>query len=90
MIENSMSKSESERVVSVSARGQVTIPEEFREELGIETPGRVKFVRTDAGDIVVRPIRSVKDLRGILMDETDEQGRSVTERLRGTRAGQSQ
>ena len=65
--------------------GQVTIPEEFREELGIETPGRVKFVRTDAGDIVVRLIRSVKDLRGILMDETDEQGRSATERLREER-----
>jgi len=85
MIENSMSKSESEKVVSISARGQATIPKEFREELGIETPGRVKFVRTDAGDIVVRPIRSVKDLRGILMDETDEQGRSATERLREER-----
>ena len=85
MIENSMSKSESEKVVSVSARGQATIPKEFREELGIETPGRVKFVRTDAGDIVVRPIRSVEDLRGILMDETDEQGRSATERLREER-----
>ena len=81
MIENSMSKSKSEKVVSVSARGQATIPKEFREELGIETPGRVKFVRTDTGDIVVRPIRSVKDLRGILMDKTDEQGRSATERL---------
>ena len=80
-----MNESESEKVVSVSARGQVTIPEEFREELGIETPSRVKFVRTDAGDIVVRPIRSVKDLRGILMDETDEQGRSATERLREER-----
>ena len=85
MIENSMSESESEKVVSVSARGQATIPKEFREELGIETPGRVKFVRTDAGDIVVRPIRSVKDLRGILMDKTDEQGRSATERLREER-----
>ena len=84
-MENSMSKSESEKVVSVSARGQATIPKEFREELGIETPGRVKFVRTDAGDIVVRPIRSVKDLRGILMDETDEQGQSATERLREER-----
>ena len=85
MIENSMSESESEKVVSVSARGQATIPKEFREELGIETPGRVKFVRTDAGDIVVRPIRSVKDLRGILMGKTDEQGRSATERLREER-----
>ncbi|AZQ14297.1 AbrB/MazE/SpoVT family DNA-binding domain-containing protein [Halorubrum sp. PV6] len=76
-----MSNTESERVVSVSSRGQATIPKEFREELGIDTPGRVKFVRTEEGDIVVRPIRSVTDLRGILEDKTDDQGRSATERL---------
>ena len=86
MIKNSMSKTESEKVVSVSSRGQATIPKEFREELGIDTPGRVKFVRTETGDIVVRPIHSVTDLRGILEGKTDEQGRSATERLREERA----
>jgi AbrB family looped-hinge helix DNA binding protein len=80
-----MSKAESEKVVSVSSRGQATIPKEFREELGIDTPGRVKFVRTEEGDIVVRPIHSVTDLRGILEDKTDDQGRSATERLREER-----
>jgi len=81
-----MSKTESEKVVSVSARGQATIPKEFREELGIDTPGRVKFVRTEEGEIVVRPIHSVTDLRGVLEGKTDEQGRSATERLREERA----
>lgn len=81
-----MSETESEKVVSVSSRGQATIPKEFREELGIETPGRVKFVRTEAGEIVVRPIHAVTDLRGILDGKTDEQGRSATERLREERA----
>ena len=81
-----MSKIESEKVVSVSSRGQATIPKEFREELGIDTPGRVKFVRTDAGEIVVRPIHSVTDLRGILEGKTDEQGRSATKRLQEERA----
>lgn len=81
-----MSKAESERVVSVSSRGQATIPKEFREELGIDTPGRVKFIRTEAGEIVVRPIHSVTDLRGILEGKTDEQGRSATERLQEERA----
>lgn len=85
MITRGMSRSDSEKVVSVSARGQATIPKEFREELGIETPGRVKFVRTGDGDIVVRPIRSIKDLRGILADKTDEQGQSATELLREER-----
>lgn len=80
-----MSKVESEKVVSVSARGQATIPKEFREELGIDTPGRVKFVRTADGEIVVRPIRSVTELRGILKGETDQQGRSAVERLREER-----
>lgn len=80
-----MSETESEKVVSVSARGQATIPKEFREELGIDTPGRVKFVRTADGEIVVRPIRSVKDLRGILEGKTDPQGRSAVERLREER-----
>lgn len=85
MGKESMSKRESEKVVSVSSRGQATIPKEFREELGIDTPGRVKFVRTDEGEIVVRPIRSATDLRGILADETDDRGRSATERLEADR-----
>lgn len=85
MIIESMSDAQSEKVVSVSSRGQATIPKEFREELGIETPGRVKFVRTDEGEIVVRPIRSVTDLRGVLAGKTDEAGRSAVERLRAER-----
>ncbi|QKY15548.1 AbrB/MazE/SpoVT family DNA-binding domain-containing protein [Halorubrum sp. CBA1229] len=83
-----MSNTESEKVVSVSSRGQATIPKEFREELGIDTPGRVKFVRTEEGDIVVRPIHSVTDLRGILKDKTDDQGRTATERLQKERAAE--
>ena len=81
-----MSETESEKVVSVSPRGQATIPKEFREELGIDAPGRVKFVRTEDGEIVVRPIRSVTDLRGILAGETDDAGRSATEMLRDERS----
>lgn len=80
-----MSETETERVVSVTERGQATIPKEFRDELGIEAPGRVKFVRTADGEIVVRPIRSATDLRGILRGETDEQGCSATEGLRDER-----
>jgi AbrB family looped-hinge helix DNA binding protein len=85
MNRKSMSNAESEKVVSVSSRGQATIPKEFREELGIETPGRVKFVRTDEGEIVVRPIQSVTDLRGVLAGKTDDEGRSATDLLREER-----
>lgn len=81
-----MSKTESEKVVSVSARGQATIPKAFREELGIDAPGRVKFVRTETGEVVVRPIHSATDLRGILAGSTDDEGRSPTDVLREERA----
>lgn len=47
MNKESMSEAEFEKVVSVSSRGQATIPKVFREGLGIDAPGRVKFVRTD-------------------------------------------
>ena len=72
--------------MSVSSRGQVTIPKEFREEVGIDMPGRVEFARTEAGDIIVRPIHSVTDLHGMLEGKTDDQGRSATERLQKERA----
>lgn len=85
MTRESLSESESEKVVSVSARGQATIPKEFRDELDIDAPGRVKFVRTEEGEIVVRPIRSITDLRGVLKGKTDEQGQSAVELLREER-----
>lgn len=78
-------KSEQERVVNVSKRGQATIPKEFRDELGIEAPGRVKFVRTGEGDIVVKPIQSLTDLRGILKEKTDAEGKTATDLLREER-----
>jgi len=85
MVKKDMSSSHSEKVVSVSARGQATIPKEFREDIGIDTPGRVKFVRTEDGDVVVEPIQSVTDRRGVLSGKTDDEGRSATERLRDER-----
>lgn len=83
MLEKSMSEIESEdiKVVNISKRGQATIPKEFRDELGIEAPGRVRFIRKKDGDIVVRPTRSLTELRGILAGKTDEDGRTATEIL---------
>lgn len=45
----------------------------------------MKFVRTAEGEIVVRPIHSVTDLRGVLEGKTDEQGRSAVDRLQAER-----
>jgi AbrB family looped-hinge helix DNA binding protein len=80
-----MSESGPPEIRSVSPEGRVTIPETFREELGIDTPGYVRFVRTEEGEIAVRPVRSVTDLRGVLKGKRDRAGRSAFERLRAER-----
>lgn len=51
-------------VIRVSKKGQATIPKELRERFGIETPGRV-LIHEEDGKIVVEPLPSVEELRGV-------------------------
>lgn len=52
-------------VATVTSKGQVTIPKDVREELGIETGSKLRFVRTPEGDFVIKLMtRSVRRLRG--------------------------
>jgi len=51
----------------VSERGQLTIPAEARRKLGIEPRSRVEIVVGDA-EIVIRPLKSVRELRGIFRE----------------------
>lgn len=54
-----------ERVLPVSDKGQVTLPKEWRDALGIDPDGAVKgSVRN--GEIVLRRRKTLKDLYGIL------------------------
>lgn len=52
------------RVVSVSQKGQATIPKGLREKFGIETPGEV-FIYEDDGRIIIEPVPSPDELHGI-------------------------
>ncbi|OAQ53795.1 hypothetical protein HTG_05895 [Natrinema mahii] len=72
-----------ERIVTVTEKGQATIPKELRDEHGISAPGRVKFVETEDGDIVVRPVGSMREFRGL--ERTDDGDRPATAELRDTR-----
>jgi len=72
-----------ERIVSVTAKGQATIPKPLREKHGISTPGRVKFVETEDGEIVVRPVGSMREFRGLEREGDDT--RPATEILREER-----
>jgi looped-hinge helix DNA binding domain, AbrB family len=78
-----MSESEKGTTVTVTSKGQATIPKEFREKLHIDTPGRVRFVETDDGEIVIRPVKRPAELRGALASEDDE--KPATELLRNER-----
>lgn len=50
--------------VSVSANGQATIPKRFRDRLGIEAPGRVRFRETETGEVVIERVPTVQEMRG--------------------------
>jgi len=49
----------------VGPKGQVVIPKEIRDELGIHRGDEVEFIAGD-GEARVRPAGDVRDLRGIL------------------------
>ncbi|MFB6137213.1 MAG: AbrB/MazE/SpoVT family DNA-binding domain-containing protein [Halobacteriaceae archaeon] len=81
-----MADTEEGRTVAVTSKGQATIPKAFREKLRIETPGRVRFVENDDGEVVVRPVDRPEDLRGSLSADDAEPAESATEYLRRERA----
>lgn len=78
-----MSDTEEGRTVAVTSKGQATIPKDFRDKLHIDTPGRVRFVENEDGQIVIRPVKRPSELRGALASEDtkDEREKSATELL---------
>ncbi|MFB6184729.1 MAG: AbrB/MazE/SpoVT family DNA-binding domain-containing protein [Haloarculaceae archaeon] len=82
-----MSDEQAGTTVAVTSKGQATIPKEFRDKLHIDTPGRVRFVENEDGEIVVRPVKRPPEIRGALASEDEEEKRetSATERLRAER-----
>jgi AbrB family looped-hinge helix DNA binding protein len=72
-----------EQIVSVTEKGQATIPKQFREKHGISAPGRVKFVENEDGEMVVRPIGSMREFRGL--ERTTDETRPATALLREER-----
>ncbi|AHF99260.1 AbrB family transcriptional regulator [Halostagnicola larsenii XH-48] len=46
---------------TITSKGQVTIPKEIREELGIGEGTEVEFVLTDADEVTVRPKKPAMD-----------------------------
>ena len=81
-----MSDTEEGTTVAVTSKGQATIPKEFRDKLHIDTPGRVRFVENEEGDIVIRPVKRPSEIRGALATSDNEGGeQTATEMLRKER-----
>ncbi|AWB28196.1 AbrB/MazE/SpoVT family DNA-binding domain-containing protein [Halococcoides cellulosivorans] len=81
----SQSENESEtEVVAVTKHGQATIPKRFREKLGIEAPGTVRFREREDG-VVVEAIRSPSEMRGFAARHDSDSDRPATEILREKR-----
>jgi len=54
-------------MATVTSKGQITLPKEIRDALGVSPGDRVEFVREDSGKVLVRPVKtSILDLMGIL------------------------
>jgi len=81
-----MNNAEDGTTVAVTRKGQATIPKEFRDKLHIDTPGRVRFVENEAGEIVIRPVKRPSEIRGALATSETERGeQTATEMLRKER-----
>ncbi|MFC6723745.1 AbrB/MazE/SpoVT family DNA-binding domain-containing protein [Halobium palmae] len=81
-----MSDAEDGTTVTVTSKGQATIPKEFRDKLHIDTPGRVRFVENEEGEIVIRPVKRPSEVRGALATSETEGGeQTATEMLREER-----
>jgi antitoxin PrlF len=80
-----MTDAEGGTTVTVTSKGQATIPKEFRDKLHIDTPGRVRFVENEKGEVVIRPVKRPSELRGALASKEAEREKSATELLREER-----
>lgn len=51
----------------LTSKGQITLPREVREKLGVDKGDRVEFVIRDGGEIVIEPATiPLSSLRGML------------------------
>ena len=51
----------------ITSKGQITIPQEVREAMGVSAGNRIDFVRMDDGKFLMIPVTgSIKALKGII------------------------
>ncbi len=54
-------------IAIISDKGQITLPARLRKSLGLEPRSKVDLVREGDG-VLIRPVRSVRSVRGVFHD----------------------
>jgi AbrB family looped-hinge helix DNA binding protein len=62
-----------DQTVTVSRSGQVTIPKEILDQLGISVPGKVRFVLDEERKVEIEKIPRPSELKGMGTGWSDEQ-----------------
>jgi len=69
-----------EEVVTISAKGQVVLPSDIRRELSLEKGTKMVLVVRE-GMVIMKPIKRLSELRGIL-SEIEKPAREIVKELR--------
>ena len=85
MSKSELSDNPEKEIVAVTKHGQATIPKRFRDQLGIDAPGKVLFRETDDGLITVERVRSPSEMRGFAARSEATTETPATEILREKR-----
>jgi AbrB family looped-hinge helix DNA binding protein len=51
---------------TLTSKGQVTLPKEVRDRLGLRAGDRIEFVETDRGFVVVPATQDIRAIKGIV------------------------
>jgi len=63
------------QIITMSSKGQVTIPSGIRSELGLSTGAKMLARRDESGRIILRPMKyDLEDLFGIIPDLKGREG----------------
>lgn len=67
-------------LVTISDKGQTTLPAPMRKRLGIKSRSKVEVVTRDS-EIVIRPAKTIRDVAGIFAEHATRTGRRFATRL---------
>jgi antitoxin PrlF len=68
---------------SITSKGQITIPKEFRDLLGLDKLGKATMQLNDRNEIVITSPQTLADIRASLSKPTFKDSPSETEQLIG-------